>query len=144
MFGPLECRTLLEIRKPLYYWELSVENSLVWTLIEGNLYIDFEPIETLSFISSSFDKHPLYLGFAKIVCDLPTLRQTGTFFFIKAPQQSRQTGYCLLGTVSQKKVAVLLDFVHFSQTVYIGSIWGWGGRGRPQPNFFGIWHSKKW
>ena len=42
-----------------------------------------------------------------------------------------------------KKVAVLLDFVqmrggglpkffvHFSQTVYIGSIWGWGGRGRP-------------
>ena len=44
-----------------------------------------------------------------------------------------------------KKVAVLLDFVqmrgggrtlpksfvHYSQTVYIGSIWGWGGRGRP-------------
>ena len=28
-------------------------------------------------------------------------------------------------------------FVHFSQTVYFGSIWGWGGRGRPLPNFFG-------
>ena len=47
-----------------------------------------------------------------------------------------------------KKVAVLLDFVqlrggralpkffvHFSQTVYIGSIWGWGG----SPNFLAHW-----
>ena len=55
-----------------------------------------------------------------------------------------------LGKVSRKKVAVLLDFVqmrggeglaqffvHFSQTVYFGSIWGWGGRGRPLPKFFG-------
>ena len=53
--------------------------------------------------------------------------------------------WCTSGT---KKVAVLLDFVqmreggwgmralpkffvHFSQTVYIGSIWGWGRRGDP-------------
>ena len=34
-------------------------------------------------------------------------------------------------------------FVHFSQTVYIGSIWGWGGRGRPLPNFFGTLALKK-
>ena len=34
-------------------------------------------------------------------------------------------------------------FVHFSQTVYIGSIWGWGGRGRPLPNFLAHLHSKK-
>ena len=34
-------------------------------------------------------------------------------------------------------------FVHFSQTVYIGSIWGWGGRGRPLPNFFGTVAFKK-
>ena len=61
-----------------------------------------------------------------------------------------------LGKVSRKKVAVLLDyvqmrggralpkfFVHFSQTVYIGSIWGWGGRGRPLPKFFGTLTFKK-
>ena len=55
-----------------------------------------------------------------------------------------------------KKIAVLLDFVqlrggralpkffvHFSQTVYIGSIWGWGGRGRPLPKFFGTLAFKK-
>ena len=54
-----------------------------------------------------------------------------------------------------KKIAVLLDFVqmrggglpkffvHFSQTVYIGSIWGWEGRGRPLPKFFGILKFKK-
>ena len=60
------------------------------------------------------------------------------------------------GKSSRKKVAVLLDFVqmrggralpnffvHFSQTVYIGSIWGWGGRGRPLPKFFGTLASKK-
>ena len=57
----------------------------------------------------------------------------------------------------EKKVAVLLYFVqirggsalpkffvHFSQTVYIGSIWGWGGRGRPLAKFFlAYWRSKK-
>ena len=63
---------------------------------------------------------------------------------------SGQLPYFHLGKVSWKKVALLLDFVqmrggrvlpkffvHFSQTVYIGSIWGWGGRGRPLPKFFG-------
>ena len=30
------------------------------------------------------------------------------------------------GRFHEKKVAVLLDFVHFSKTVYIGPIWGWG------------------
>ena len=34
-------------------------------------------------------------------------------------------------------------FVHFSQTVYIGSIWGWGGRGRPLPKLFGMLAFKK-
>ena len=34
-------------------------------------------------------------------------------------------------------------FVHFSQTVYIGSIWGWGGRGRPLPKYFGTLALKK-
>ena len=34
-------------------------------------------------------------------------------------------------------------FVHFSQTVFIGSIWGWGGRGRPLPNILAHWRSKK-
>ena len=61
-----------------------------------------------------------------------------------------------LREVLPKKVAVLLDFVqlrggralpkffvHFSQTVYIGSIWGWGGRGRPLPKFFGTLAFKK-
>ena len=61
-----------------------------------------------------------------------------------------------LGEGLLKKVAVLLDFVqlrggralpkffvHFSQTVYIGSIWGWGGRGRPLPKFFGTLAFKK-
>ena len=60
------------------------------------------------------------------------------------------------GRFPEKKVAVLLDFVqmrggralpkffvHFSQTVYIGSIWGWGGRGRPLPKFFGTLAFKK-
>ena len=54
------------------------------------------------------------------------------------------------GRFPEKKVALLLDFVqmrggralpkyfvHFSQTVYIGSIWGWGERGRSLPNLFG-------
>ena len=58
---------------------------------------------------------------------------------------------------TDNKVAVFLDFVqmrggglpkffvHFSHTVYIGSIWGWGGRGRPLPNFFGtLGLKKKW
>ena len=61
-----------------------------------------------------------------------------------------------LGEGLPKKVAVLLDFVqlrggralpkffvHFSQTVYIGSIWGWGGRGRPLAEFFGTLALKK-
>ena len=61
-----------------------------------------------------------------------------------------------LGTDSPKKIAVLLDavqmrggralpkfFVHFSQTVYIGSIWGWGGGERPLPKFFGTLALKK-
>ena len=34
-------------------------------------------------------------------------------------------------------------FVQFSQTVYIGSIWGWGGRGRPLPKLFGTLAFKK-
>ena len=34
-------------------------------------------------------------------------------------------------------------FVHFSQTLYIGSIRGWGGRGRPLPKFFGTLAFKK-
>ena len=34
-------------------------------------------------------------------------------------------------------------FVHFSQTVYIGSIWGWRRRGRPLPKFFGRLGLKK-
>ena len=57
------------------------------------------------------------------------------------------------GRFPEEKVGVLLDFVqmrkrgggralpkfvvHFSQTVYIRSISGWGGRGRPLPKFFG-------
>ena len=61
----------------------------------------------------------------------------------------------IVGKVSRKKVAVLLDFVqmrggrampkfvHFSQTVCIRSIWGWGGRGRPLPKFFGTLALKK-
>ena len=32
--------------------------------------------------------------------------------------------------------------VHFSQTVYIRTIWGWGG-GDPCPNFLAHWRSKK-
>ena len=52
------------------------------------------------------------------------------------------------------KTAVLLDFVqrgggalpkfcaHFSQTLYIGSIWGWGGRGTPLPKWYKL--SKFW
>ena len=59
-----------------------------------------------------------------------------------------------------KKVAVLLNFVqmrgsggralpkffiHVSQTLYIGLIWGWGGRGGdPFPNFLHIGVQKKW
>ena len=37
-------------------------------------------------------------------------------------------------------------FVHFSQTVYIGSIWGWGGGGRETPAqiFWYIGVQKKW
>ena len=42
-----------------------------------------------------------------------------------------------------KKIAVLLDFVQFSQTIYIGTTWGWGGRGRPLPKFFGTLAFKK-
>ena len=61
-----------------------------------------------------------------------------------------------LGEGLPKKVAVLLDFVrlrggrvlskffvHFSQTVYIGSIWGWGGKWRPLPKFFNTLAFKK-
>ena len=63
----------------------------------------------------------------------------------------------LLGKVFPQKIAVLLDFVqmrrggrarpkffvHSSQTVYIGSILGWGGRGRPLPKFFATLALKK-
>ena len=69
--------------------------------------------------------------------------------------------HSVLGMVSRKKVAVLLDFVQmrggralpkflvqFSQTdkLYIGSIWGWGGGGGdPCPIFFcHIGVQKKW
>ena len=34
-------------------------------------------------------------------------------------------------------------FVHFSQNVYIGSIWEWGRRERPLPKFFGTLAFKK-
>ena len=34
-------------------------------------------------------------------------------------------------------------FVHFSQTVYIGSNWGWGGRGGPLSKFVGTLALKK-
>ena len=34
-------------------------------------------------------------------------------------------------------------FVHFSKTVYIGSIWAWEGRGRPLLIFFGTLALKK-
>ena len=37
-------------------------------------------------------------------------------------------------------------FIHFSQTVYNGSIWGWGGRGTVTPAKI-FWHvgvKKKW
>ena len=34
-------------------------------------------------------------------------------------------------------------FVRFSQIVYEGSIWGWGGRGTPLPKFFGTLELRK-
>ena len=64
--------------------------------------------------------------------------------------------YCLgldLREGFTKKVAVLLDFVQMRgggqifcpllQTVYIGSIWGWGGKGEPLPKLFGTLALKK-
>ena len=76
---------------------------------------------------------------------------------LKERARHHNSGKKRLGTVSRKKVAVLLDFVqmrgggravpkflvHFSQTIYIGSIWGWGGRGRALPKFIGTLALKK-
>ena len=78
--------------------------------------------------------------------------------YVNRPDRETKWGKCeALRKVSRKKVAVLLDFVqmrgvgegpaqifvHFSQTVYIGSIWGWSGRGRPLPKFLGTLMFKK-
>ena len=54
---------------------------------------------------------------------------------------------CSFGVCPNEVVRALPKFfVHFSQTVYIGSIWGWGGRGTvtPAKNFWHVGVKKKW
>ena len=67
----------------------------------------------------------------------------GAHWEVLPKKSSCSFGFCPIEVGGGK--ALPKFFVHFSQTVYIGSIWGWGGRGRPLPISFGhIGDQKKW
>ena len=121
------------------------------------LLVQVHNLETLFLIEVYNQSHPpSLLRGASIFHFFPTKgKQTTLFAFPQSVFHSNMTPGTK-GKVSRKKVAALFYFVqmrggrdlpkffvHFSQTVYIGSIWGWGGRGRPLPKFFGTLAFKK-